>query len=110
MLFRPSQFRHCVLLSFLISDHEHVLIGTGCQNHTYSLRHADTHVLHKTLVHANRLKAFTENSTSQGVESMEDSGETEQEADSPADTPQTEQTSNSQSDEIVSGVVNAAFR
>ena len=62
-----------------------------CQNHTYSLRHADTDVLHKPLVHANRLKPFTENSTPQGVESMEDSGQTEQEVDRPADMPQTEQ-------------------
>ena len=48
-----------------------------CRNHTYSLRHADTHVLQKTLVHANRLKPFTESSTPQGVESVEDSGQTD---------------------------------
>ena len=34
-----------------------------CQNHTYSLRHADTHVLQKTLVQANRLKSFRDHAS-----------------------------------------------
>ena len=36
-----------------------------CNNHTYSLRHAETHVLHKSLAHANRLKPYCEREHSQ---------------------------------------------
>ena len=36
-----------------------------CNNHTYSLRHAETHVLHKSLVHANLLKPYCEREHSQ---------------------------------------------
>ena len=36
-----------------------------CNNHTYSLRHAENHVLHISLVHANRLKPYCEREHSQ---------------------------------------------
>ena len=36
-----------------------------CNNHTYSLRPAETHVLHKSLVHANRLKPYCEKENAQ---------------------------------------------
>ena len=55
-----------------------------CQNHTYSLRHTDTHVLQNTFVHANRLKPFSEGNIPQGGGTQEQGGNAEQE-DSPAD-------------------------
>ena len=55
-----------------------------CQNHTYSLRHANTHVLMKTVVHANRLKPFNESDNAQREEIV-DEGDYSEEADTPED-------------------------
>ena len=55
-----------------------------CQNHTYSLRHANTHVLMKTVVHANRLKPFNESANAQREEIV-DEGDYSEEADTPED-------------------------
>ena len=77
-----------------------------CQNHTYSLRHADTHVLHKSLVHANRLKQFQENSNT-GVEAKhdDDSDNTSQTTDSiakPIDSPNNSQNDSAGNEETAS--------
>ena len=57
-----------------------------CPNHTSSLTHADTHVLQKTLVHANRLnRPFSESRIPQGGKTQEQGGNTEQKENSPAD-------------------------
>ena len=55
-----------------------------CQNHTYVLRHANTHVLMKTVVHANRLKPFNE-SVNEPREEVIDEGDDSDEADTPED-------------------------
>ena len=73
-----------------------------CQNHTYSLRHVDTHVLHKSVVHANRLKLFRENSNVERVETKHDSDNKSQAADNLANT--TDSPNNSQNDSAVSEI------
>ena len=55
-----------------------------CPNHTYVLRHANTHVLLKTVVHANRLKPFNESVNAQREERV-DEGDDSDEADTPED-------------------------
>ena len=69
-----------------------------CQNHTYVLRHANTHVLMKTVVHANRLKPFNE-SVNEPREEVIDEGDDSDEADTPEDR------ANKQTDSDVNGHV-----
>ena len=55
-----------------------------CQNHIYSLRHANSHVLMKTVAHANWLNPFNEDVNAQRGDTVDD-GDDSEEADNPED-------------------------